>query len=142
MLRSSADYSAVDHFKIGLPALIPTFWELVPYSWIVDYFTTVGDFLEDTFIATPANSVYLLENRKYRASGLNYMQHTVSGGYEILSERKGTANWSYYEFERKVLSTLPHRILRLKTIDEVGKHSLTKLLNLTSLFGAKLQVRR
>jgi hypothetical protein len=44
---------AVDHkvgvlqaLQLDLPHFVPTIWDLLPYSWVVDYFTNAGDILK------------------------------------------------------------------------------------------------
>lgn len=133
-LKSSTDYGALQHFQVGLPALVPLFWELTAFSWVVDYFSTVGDFLEDVFVLTPTTSLYLNETRLYRAESLTSLKHKPVGNSKIVTCRDGQASWYYSEFERSVLSTLPHRVLRIKTLDEVGGKALNKMLNLASVF--------
>ena len=135
-LSSATNYNAFDHFGIRPESLIPTFWELMPFSWVADYFATVGDFLEDEFTGTPVKLLYLNETRKYEATGTNRISHVLDtpATVNILDQKPSEVNWRYFEFQRTVLSALPHRVLRLKTVDEVAKNSLNKLSNLMAVF--------
>lgn len=133
-LRSSNNYSLATHLGLNVPALISVAWELKAFSWVVDYFTTVGAFLDDAFTVTPA-SVYLLENRKYTCDGYSTFEHLPSNGdTTVLKSNSTSATWHYGEFSRRSLTTLPHRILRFKSADEISKGSLNKLLNLFAVF--------
>jgi hypothetical protein len=139
LLSSGSDYGALDHFGISAGDLVPTAWELVPFSWVIDYFTTAGDYLDDTFTGTPVKLLYLNQTRKYQALGTNRLEHVLRKPVTLknFSQKTGTCSYQYTEFERTVLTALPHRILRFKTVDEVAIHSLDKLFNLVSVMNNK-----
>jgi len=134
-LRSANDYGVLDHFHVNLPALIPSAWELVPFSWVADYFATVGPFLDDVFTGSPVNAIYLNRTRKYKATGSNFISYKQVNGGIILSQTPGSSQWSYRLFNRTPLASLPRSSLRLRTMDEVGRYSLNKLANLASILG-------
>lgn len=137
-LRSATDYSALAHFGVTPPALVPALWETTALSWVVDYFTTVGDFLEDQFVGHAGSSVYFVENRLYRSTSVGTVDHTIPA-----STATDKWSWKYnfpgghettrLEFSRTPLASLPSRILRWKTMDETGLNAVTKLLNLTAV---------
>lgn len=137
-LRSDSDYSALAHFGVTPPALVPALWETTLLSWVVDYFTTVGDFLEDQFIGHAGQSVYFVENRMYRCIAVGDVDHTIPN-----STATDKWSWKYnfpgghkttrFEFSRTPLASLPSRILRWKTMDETGLNAVTKLLNLAAV---------
>lgn len=129
------DYSVLDHFGINPPALIPAAWELTAFSWVVDYFSTVGDFLEDTFSVPAGNTVFVSETRKYEVTGLTSYSYDLNANTSVLFENKVPGAYRFLEIERTRLPSLPTRSLRLRTADEVGFNSLGKLLNLVSVLG-------
>jgi hypothetical protein len=133
-LRSSNDYSALAHFGVTPAALVPALWETTAFSWIVDYFTTVGDFLEDQFIGHAGSPVYVIENRKSLVRATCETSHyTTDPWTTILEDNPGGSSIVRWDFERTPYSGLPSRILRWKTMDEVGLNGVTKLLNLTAV---------
>lgn len=134
-LRSANDYGITDHLSLGPAALVPTMWELVPFSWVVDYFTNVGQYLDDVFIATPGTVIYLNKTRKYEARGVTNISYEALPGTIILDQVRGACEWRYTEFQRTPLATLPARTLRFKTVDEIGKYWVSKTLNLASILG-------
>jgi len=144
LLRSASDYGASAHFGFQMQNLVPTAWELVPFSWVVDYFGTVGDWLDDTFTGTPVKLLYLNRTRKYECRGFNenYTVPRPNALKNFKEIRRGTCNFVYSEFERTVLATLPHRVLRFRTVDEVAQHSLNKLFNLFSILGSDIRTPR
>lgn len=139
-LRSSEDYTLGKHLGLDISSVIPTAWELLPYSWLIDYFTTAGSFLEDTFSANPGSSFYICQNTKLHIEGTVSAQPSVIPGLS-----KTTLEWfnqkptqlKYFNFKREPLSNLPRAPLRFKTAKEVASHATNKLLNLTALLGSR-----
>lgn len=140
-LESAADYTAAEHLGFSFRSLPSTFWELTPYSWLIDYFTTVGAFLDDTFSGTSGSSIFTVECRRSRTKittdykgilSFNDPPHSASGW-----SQEGSAISEYFEFERSPLSSLPSRVLRFRTLDEIGLGSVNKVLNLASLLATR-----
>lgn len=139
-LRSSEDYTLGKHLGLDIESVVPTAWELLPYSWLVDYFTTAGSFLEDTFTANPGSSFYICQNTKLHIEGTVTAKAVVIPG---LSQT--TLEWfdytptryEYFNFKREPLSNLPRAPLRFKTSKEVASHATNKLLNLTALLSSR-----
>lgn len=133
-LRSSTDYNALAHFGITPPALVPALWETTAFSWVVDYFTTVGDFLEDQFVGQAGSPVYVVENRKSLVRQQCFFEHySSSSKVKITRNKPGTSLVERWDFERTPYIGLPSRSLRWKTMDEMGLHGVTKLLNLAAV---------
>lgn len=125
------DYSLSDHLNLGLGELPSVGWELLPFSWVIDYFSTVGAYLEDTFVLPSGSTKYVTLNTRYILETDFIPGPPVGGKLLSLNVKPGYA--SYYSFSRQKLSTLPHASLRFKTADELGRNAVVKLLNLTSV---------
>lgn len=142
-MSSANDYGALDHFHLNLRSLPSVGWELIPFSWVVDYFTTAGAFLDDVFSGDAATTVYVSRARKYKANAQFTLTWDPAESTEqeivIFRGRNGSGAWEYYEFERTTLPTIPTRSLRFKTADEIGLGSINKLLNLTSILGTNIK---
>lgn len=140
-ISSANSYSISDQFGFVKENFVPTLWELIPYSWIADYFTTAGEFLEDAFSANAGNTVYLTKNTLYRFESRGHYWHvrwTADWPYhKILRQIEGNSSISAFSFKRTKLSSLPHRSFRLRTVDEIGRNAVTKLLNLAAVFALK-----
>ncbi len=133
------DYGLASHFGMRLDDLPSVGWELLPYSWIADYFTTMGDYLGDTFVGPPGLTKYVLLNRLVRVEAVLEPYFERPSNVDVLEEHIHNGGYSYYSFDRTKLASLPHRALRFKTVDEIGKGVVNKLLNLTSLLGSGLK---
>jgi len=136
-VRGGSNYGMADHLGLKVEALPSILWELTPYSWVVDYFTTVGSWLDDTFYTLPVTVAYLSKNYKYQCRTSAYPKAiTISGATSTLS---GSASvGTFLEFSRvKLAPTLPTRSLRIKSADEIASHGLTKLLNLGSILAGR-----
>jgi len=134
LTRSTASYSVTDHLGLKLSELPSTLWELTPFSWAVDYFTTVSPWLDDMFYTLPGTTIYVSQATKYQSentidlpiwidSALKYRAY-LSGGRSVVR---------YVSFTRTSLSQLPSRSLSIKSVDSIASHGITKLLNLTSV---------
>lgn len=133
-VESGNNYGVNDHFGLEFKELIPTFWELVPYSWVVDYFTSVGSYLDDTFEIPAGSLKYLVLNRKYTYEAQLYQRYLDVGStvrLQTMSAHPGALN--SFSFSRTRLTTLPRKALRFKSRDEIGLFAVNKLLNLTAL---------
>lgn len=141
-ISSANSYSIASQFGFVKENFVPTLYELVPYSWLVDYFSTTGEFLEDVFSAPSGNTTYLVKNTLYRYESDAHYYHsrwTSDWPYhKVLSQIEGNSVIRAFHFSRTKLSSLPHRSWRLRTVDEVGRNALSKLLNLAAV----LKLRR
>lgn len=137
-LTSANNYTAGKHFGFDISKVVPTAWELVPFSWLVDYFTTTGQFLDDTFSSDPGQAKYIVQNTKLKIEGS--ITPRVEKQFPltaIVSQVIKPAKYEHYRFTRSPLTKLPRAQLRIKTADEVGKNAVNKLLNLASILGTK-----
>lgn len=137
-LSAANPYDLTEKFGLTFGDIIPAFWELTPYSWLVDYFTTMGAFLEDTFTVPPGSTVFLYETKRYTRSVVTDISFSKSLPQVIVAgSNGGTSTQNYFGYTRTKLSGLPHLSLRFKTLDEIGVNSLKRLLNLSSLLVKK-----
>jgi len=138
-LLSSNSYTPAKHLGFDISSVVPTAWELLPYSWLVDYFTTAGSFIEDTFSADPGQSIYLCQNVLMRVKGQITAEpkSIFPGSTQLLQWRTSPCKFNYYKFTRTALSNLPRAPLRFKTSDEIAHNAVNKLLNLTALLGSR-----
>lgn len=129
----------LEHYGLTLGDVLPALWELTIGSWVVDYFTTAGDYLEDSFTSPSGSTVYCCKSEKLiREQSLSYrlvnnspsVAFTTSDGYHKVTDRTVL-------FQRSVLTQLPRRALRFKTSDEIARNAVNRVLNLASLLRFK-----
>jgi len=129
-MKSNNQYGVDDHFGLSFGQLPSTLWELVPYSWVIDYFTTMGSFLEDNFETSPV-PFYACRSDKTTVSFVSQIIDWTYSGKKSWTASPSKAK--YVRFTRTPLSLLPSRTLRFKTADEIGVNGLKRMLNLGSL---------
>lgn len=140
-IKSDASYSVVDHLGLGIYDIPSAIWELVPYSWAVDYFTTVSPWLDDTFYTLPGTLKYCCQTEKYQNDVVWTLVRTDNPSFagqnpaQIACQPGGSR---YFTFTRSSLATLPTRQLKVKNLDSVAMYGVTKLLNLASVLAGHL----
>jgi len=134
------NYSLGEHLGFSeIPRRLPALgWELFPFSWVLDYFTTMGAYLSDTFELPPGSTVYLCRSRLYKVRCETVPSFSVykvadRTSHALMLSKLEPGEWEYVQFVRVGLDQLPHRALRIKSVDEVGRSAVNKLLNLTAL---------
>lgn len=141
-VKSANNYGIDDHFGLEFKELVPTFWELVPYSWVVDYFSTIGSYLNDTFELPSGDLKYLYLNRLYtmsaevrtRVTKYNYTSYPPR--YGVTSVNCIPGHYEYFSFSRTKLATLPRISVRIKSVDEIGFNGVNRLLNLAAVLAS------
>jgi hypothetical protein len=84
-------------YGLDLPYFIPTLWELLPYSWIADYFVNIGNYLQarafryadltycvKTVRDTAKRQFALTKNAFVLSTGAVWSFNSVSGGNSYL----------------------------------------------------------
>lgn len=137
-IKSANDYSMAEHLGFKPQSLISTGWELMAFSWVIDYFTTAGAYLEDLWTSNPSKNIYLC--RAHKCTSVYSIRSEfvgVNAGYGIPTPIYNTPalqTFDFYGFQRTLPTSLPNRILRFKTFDEIGVNSVNRVLNLASVF--------
>ena len=135
-MRTAASYSVLDHLGLKVSELPSALWELTPYSWAVDYFTTVGPWLDDVFYTLPGVTVFVSRNRKYQCD-ITHLPYPVPNAGFTADMTYTVGKGRYVDFTRDKLAALPTRSLEIKSFDEIANHGLTKILNLASILAQR-----
>lgn len=138
-LQSSNNYNIPSTFGLNFGEIIPTLWELTPFSWVVDYFTTTGDFLSDLWYSEAGNTIYVCKSVKYTCNEfIDWELRNISSAYQQTGNSLGYSEaGTSMLFQRSALAAMPHRAFRFKTASEVSANSVNRLLNLASLLLSK-----
>lgn len=131
---SSHNITRSDQFGLNWSKIVPAAWELCPYSWLVDYFVTVGDFVDNVF-ESPANNTIYNYLTVFQKSVLHTSTDFAVGKY-VANPTKVVTSSPFRDIEivrRTRLAQLPHASLRIKTLDEIGANAVNKLSNLFAL---------
>lgn len=131
-ISAGNNYSVRDHLGLELGQLPSTLWELTAFSWAIDYFSTVGAFLEDVFYTTPGTVLYLSKNYKYQSDTVCFPTVFANDGVATISGNPGRTRFTLFT-RTKLAPNLPARSLRIKSVDEIASHGATKLLNLAAV---------
>lgn len=139
--RSTLGFEAIspieDNLELARSVFMPSFgevvvgiYDLIPYTWLLDYFTTTGEWLEGQF-QLMARPFYGTKSRLYTCTSTSSFRPT--NGFRTARE----AVWvsEYVRYTRTPDTILTTRPLGFKPLDEV--YSYKKLLNLVSLFTVK-----
>lgn len=136
-IRSSNDYGVMEQFGLEPPSLIPALWEAMAFSWVIDYFTNVGELLDDTFNSPPGNCLYVVRNSKYTATLDATTSFVPNSGVTVKVNRPGISRVEYYRFERQPFgNALPYVGFRIRSPDEITNYAVPKLLNLVSILAS------
>lgn len=132
------DYGLIEQFQFGLRDLPSLGWELAPLSWMFDYFSNMSGFLDDTFVSPSGFTKYVVLTRLYKCDVVetpSVVYTPVPAGesayHHVYLRRAGFRE--YCRIDRSVQSSLSRVGFHLKTVDQIGKNAVSKLLNVLSL---------
>jgi len=121
-----------------LMEFIPTAWELLPWSFLIDYFSNVGDVLEA--FATPTDNIYSI-TRTVRSTSLQFYLKRLdrtniqsqAGFVSLEEDGDGTGSWisKHTSFSRGSVPSLD--LPRLQMENPFGKNRFARSANMAAL---------
>lgn len=138
-LRCSNNYGITDHLGLGLDEIPATAWELTGLSWVVDYFSNVGNYLSDTFVVPPGLTQYVVRSKKLtvEVSTTNRYELIKPFGsdpqYTVLSQHFVPGYLTYERLDRTKHAALPRTGLHFNSADQIAQSEVKRLLNLASV---------
>lgn len=95
-----------DQYGLSLSSFVPTLWELMPYSFVIDYFTNIGDIINNLCYPSPV-CLYGYRNIKRTMSGATCLIDShVSEAHHSVSFPDYP--WEKYSFQREYAVPLGH----------------------------------
>lgn len=141
-IRNSLDLSCrlVEEFGLWPAEVVPTAWELVPWSFLVDYFTNVGDVLDSWATFRRVNLAWCCQTDRQmavtRTRRVVYTNNPAS--IKFVYSYPGSSDVLYKSVNRYKLTSLTPPSFEFKV-----KLSGVKLFNIASLLeGQRQDVRR
>lgn len=128
-----------DSFGLHANRLPSVAWELMPYSWLADYFGTAGAFLDTAFEAPNTDLYYITQSLFTKFTCVKTFTPQPSqifGNVERVSASSEDFKMEIVKFNRSSLANLPVRALRFKSYDEIANNSVTKVLNLAAILAS------
>lgn len=136
---SANNYGIAAQYGTQLKDLPSVGWELTPFSWMIDYFSNMSAFLDDTFTCPPGFVTYCVLSKKYsRRTVLEPSMHRNTldiPGFtsSMLAAVPLSGEVAYNEMIRTKVGSIPHLGLHFKSVDQIAKNAVSKLLNVCSL---------
>lgn len=133
-----------DGFGLHWSEFVPTVWELIPYSFVADYFTNIGDVVS-AFSTRQRNISWIVKTTQ--TGQLNTLEELVpliwssSSGYENTKAVQGRPKGVYSKgsFTRELPSSLDIPSLEVNGFDKVNP---VQGLNMLALFTTSRMVER
>lgn len=124
-----------EKFGLGLSNFAPTAWELLPWSFVVDYFTNIGDIVNS--ISIPENKIawksftykYVVETRRTGSGVPNAPGITITFG-SVTSTRTRILRWSPSSLELEIPAI------------EFNLPNLKQTINLAALYNSLISTQK
>jgi len=129
-----------DTSSSGINDVVVTAWELVPYSWIVDYFTTAGDFLDSaTAGSIRGNLVYGVKCQKTveTVEMVPWVSWaTTNKSWDIIVRPQVLKRTA---FKRSIVTSFPVSELRFRSLREIAEtgNPWSRIANLSACIGGR-----
>lgn len=131
---SSTGMSSMNtQFQTNIQEVIPAAYELFPFSWLLDYFTSAGDVINDVFESPYGTTLYNYETRVSEWSIIGSSSPIYGSKFDGSVSATSQLAGSGKDIRRIKLANLPHQSLRIKTFDEISAHADKKLKNLFAI---------
>lgn len=134
-IASGATTFGLGSLSQAFNTLVCSSWELVPYSWVIDYFTTAGDFIAGASdFSSIGGLVYGCKSSLVKSTCTFSPWHTFTQ-LKLITHSVGRSHC--VSFKRTPMLSFPCPALRFKTPNEIAVNSVNRILNLAACVGGK-----
>lgn len=132
--KSLDQLANVFHTKVS--DIFPMLWEIMPWSWVLDYVANIGDVITDNFQSNSDTITYITKSINVSDSVLIHLQSVkeLFPGIrsDIFSSKPGRITQGTYT-RSDGGDTLPVRSLSWRSSEEMNKHWESKIANLVAV---------
>lgn len=136
-------YATYNFRRMGLAPTnwIPTIWELIPYSFVIDYFSNLGDIISAATLAKSSVRWMLKTVRKERSADYTNWRPVVADSNYLFNYVQGTALPGNHSVTRTHVSRVPYSgsLVPSLTINMPG--SSIQYLNIAGLINARRDLK-
>lgn len=103
---------------VGLTDPLSVAWELVPYSFVVDWFIPIGNYLQARALNQALTGKFVVSTlSRNRFRGLDYVPGGVPTDWKVLSD--GGCSGAYVNFTREVVTNLTVPLPEVKSLGQI-----------------------
>lgn len=127
----------------GLTDPLSIAWELVPYSFVADWFIPIGNWLQGRGLAQAIKGQYVLMHRIQRKFNYVWINQNSGSPFRFI-QRPDNAAWEQYYFDRKIFNNIPmppRPIFKPLSSVVSWSHATSAVALLTNVFSPKARIR-
>lgn len=128
-VKTSVPNAHAARFGTGMPSFVPAAWELMPYSFLIDYFTNIGDCLDAWAIAQYTTFRWTCRTTRVFCRSQTWSElYNGNAIGDLTYTDNGSATWESLSLSRSNIGSIPLPFIQIQ--DKLG---LKQSLNIAAL---------